>query len=523
MRLTSDELGEKGESRFREICADAQLICNKSDRDRTGWDFIVEFPFHSCDRSIDEREAPLSCHIQVKTINAGKTTIRLSLSSAERLAKELKPAFIYVLQVNNTLGFQQAFLLHMTGDRLSAILKRLRKEQAEGNANKINKKTITFALKEAEKIDPNGSSFKTAIIAQCGTSLSAYANKKKTELSSIGYDHAPLKGVFEIPATNPEEMLDVFLGLKTKIKLNKFKTVQTRFGIDLPHRDDSGALMTIVPHPIEVCKLKFRDETDHSISVFSADLYTAFLPGVSSDAKILLKTSMFSIAVYLSPSGKNSYTLSYNLNEIKSSSVRNWEQFWRTMKLYSTGAGSFEIERADPSMCVRIPVITNKGFFTTGYCDNWLEFLSSSRKILDNACPLDDPKITFNELISIETEIELAEKLSASNKGVPYSFSYDLQEGGPEILSPGKMVMAKAIPFGDTIIAYYGIGDFTHTIKATTFLSSSDNFVVKRITTLGSIDHFDSFINQATKIEGTTSYFKFDNVSSDFEATAEIN
>jgi hypothetical protein len=44
MTLNSDELGAKGESHFREICADAKLVCNKSDRERTGWDFLVEFP-----------------------------------------------------------------------------------------------------------------------------------------------------------------------------------------------------------------------------------------------------------------------------------------------------------------------------------------------------------------------------------------------------------------------------------------------------------------------------------------------
>ena len=32
--MTPDELGEKGESKFKELCADAGLICNKSDRDK---------------------------------------------------------------------------------------------------------------------------------------------------------------------------------------------------------------------------------------------------------------------------------------------------------------------------------------------------------------------------------------------------------------------------------------------------------------------------------------------------------
>ncbi len=86
--LTPDELGEKGESHFKEICADAQLICNKSDRDRdrAGWDFIVDFPFIDQEElSLDKRIAPPSCHIQVKTVYASTKSVRLKLNMAERL------------------------------------------------------------------------------------------------------------------------------------------------------------------------------------------------------------------------------------------------------------------------------------------------------------------------------------------------------------------------------------------------------------------------------------------------------
>jgi hypothetical protein len=103
--LNSDELGEKGESRFKEFCADAKLICNKSDRDRAGWDFIVDFPFVDQKAlSLDNRVAPSSCHIQVKTVYASTRSVRLKLNMAERLAKELKPSFVFVIKVNEDLA-----------------------------------------------------------------------------------------------------------------------------------------------------------------------------------------------------------------------------------------------------------------------------------------------------------------------------------------------------------------------------------------------------------------------------------
>src|ERR1700748_712130 len=97
--MNADDLGEKGQSRFQEICVDAALYANKSTRDRPGWDYIVEFPFVDgpSPSAIDSRPAPLSCHVQVKTILSTTDRITLRLSGAERLAKEIKPAFIYVL------------------------------------------------------------------------------------------------------------------------------------------------------------------------------------------------------------------------------------------------------------------------------------------------------------------------------------------------------------------------------------------------------------------------------------------
>ncbi len=110
--LSSDPLGAKGESRFQEICEDAGLICNKATRDRGGWDFIVEFQFEDAeeDYSLDSRTIPLSCHVQVKTLLAQNDRFKVRLSAAERLAKEIKPAFIYVFKVVG-IQFTEAYLI----------------------------------------------------------------------------------------------------------------------------------------------------------------------------------------------------------------------------------------------------------------------------------------------------------------------------------------------------------------------------------------------------------------------------
>jgi hypothetical protein len=139
-QLNSDQLGVKGEQRFAELCADAGLICNKSGRDRAEWDFIVEFPFPppAIGTFLDRRPQPPECRSQVKTVWSGAKYVKLRLSSAERLAKLILPACIFVLTVKQDLCFEAIYCIHILDDILSGILRKVRECQAS-DATKINK------------------------------------------------------------------------------------------------------------------------------------------------------------------------------------------------------------------------------------------------------------------------------------------------------------------------------------------------------------------------------------------------
>ncbi|MHC6157008.1 hypothetical protein ACVSQB_35225 [Bradyrhizobium elkanii] len=165
MTLNADELGKKGEARFSEICSDTKLVRNPSvDHDRTGWDYIVEFEQQAPNgrETLDTRRSPLSAHVQVKTMWNRNDEFRMRLSAAERLAKEPKPAFVYVFKVNDKLDFVSAYVVHILDGNLATILKRLRKEQAKGTkSHQINKKYISFkASTSGRKIEPTGAALR---------------------------------------------------------------------------------------------------------------------------------------------------------------------------------------------------------------------------------------------------------------------------------------------------------------------------------------------------------------------------
>ncbi|MGV8364822.1 hypothetical protein, partial [Pseudomonas aeruginosa] len=80
------------------LCSQARLTANKSDRDRTGWDFRVEFPIAAAAGMTLDQRLPRACQIQIKT-TAGERGSRdvAKLSAIERLAKDVAPAAVVVM------------------------------------------------------------------------------------------------------------------------------------------------------------------------------------------------------------------------------------------------------------------------------------------------------------------------------------------------------------------------------------------------------------------------------------------
>ncbi|TIT56193.1 MAG: hypothetical protein E5W63_22825, partial [Mesorhizobium sp.] len=116
-QLNSDELGEHGEGLFPQLCTPFGLVVNKSVRDRTGWDYRVEFPNKYLDAKTypDKRPALLAYNFQLKSMWADKKSFSARLLSMERLAKTPEPSFIFVIKFGPSLSVENAFLIHLGG------------------------------------------------------------------------------------------------------------------------------------------------------------------------------------------------------------------------------------------------------------------------------------------------------------------------------------------------------------------------------------------------------------------------
>ncbi|MGY2902163.1 hypothetical protein [Bradyrhizobium sp. URHC0002] len=342
MTLNADELGKKGEARFSEICSDTKLVRNPSiDHDRTGWDYIVEFEQQppSGSETLDTRRTPLSAHVQVKTMWNKNDRFRMRLSAAERLAKEPKPAFVYVFKVNDKLDFVSAHLVHILDDNLATILKRLRREQAKGTKPyQLNKKYISFkASTSGRKVEPTGKALRLAISEFCGPDLGEYIARKRKQLQDLGFEPGRFQATTTFKVESMDGLVDGLLGLR-ELEVTASRAFETRFGIKLSLNEPNFAksVMRVKPGKADTCIVTVRETPLAPPATFSADIMVAPMANLPKEhLKILVQNPLFRLLIH----GKK---IQFTTDEQAISATRlkidDWRNFFRMLIALCRGA-----------------------------------------------------------------------------------------------------------------------------------------------------------------------------------------
>ena len=73
-------------------------VTNKFHEDKTGKDFLVEFPLDANAKNI--HEAPITACVQVKSTDKKRRKEQITVSNLKRLATELGPSFIVFIEHN---------------------------------------------------------------------------------------------------------------------------------------------------------------------------------------------------------------------------------------------------------------------------------------------------------------------------------------------------------------------------------------------------------------------------------------
>jgi hypothetical protein len=459
--LNADELGEKGQSRFKEICADAKLICNQSDRDRTGWDFIVEFPFEnasSLPTLLETRETPLSCHVQVKTLLEKNDRFEMRLSSAERLAKELKPSFVYVFKVSETLQVTDAYLVHFLNEPLGKILRRLRKEDVEGNSSP-NKSRISMSARiDGVRVDPTGRGLRDALLAAIGSDAHVYVSRKTEQLKTLGFEERPYSTEMTLNL-NGVELVDVFLGLKKDVPAVNLRTEHTRFNITmpLPELSDKEAYITIQPSPADSCTITMRSNPLSPPVVFRGKVFLPPFPKLPPELrKALFVTDLFSMTF-----ARNGWTIKSKLSNAPPQTPTVWASYWRLASALATGEGTIQIESDNNPINLSFQVTAKFGELDPDQCKYLTTLCEQVSLILKFAGVLNEPTQTMEDIVRNGLAITAgAQLIHPEIEPVTISFVSALGKI-PDVPLRFEAIYVDYLLLGSVAIGYYGL---THVV-----------------------------------------------------------
>lgn len=507
IKLDADQLGHVAEAQFVALCAQAGWVANKSDRDRTGWDFIVEAPMSLADSRIplDQRQ-PTSCHVQLKSVAGAGGRVKLRLSSADRLAKDPRPAILIVLRLDARGELQAGFLIHLIGAPLAKVLRRLREAEAAGRRD-TNRMTISFDVeKTGRRFAPTPEGLRAALLAACGDAPAAYVAEKQRQLAELGYEG----GRFEIDAifaeTQPGELVDILLGLRPGKPL-QLRAYDARFGIRLPVESLGPAdcvEINFEPQVVASCAIQIRGPGLGPPAVFPADLAVPPPELLGSEhTKIVARHK--EIVVALGPGMLSMSTTRPFLGVGRP--LAAWRTLLRGLAYLATGQGRLALTQWDR---LEGPIEFEMTTPLDGpYLEDlpyYVKLVEAARRLLNAAGVEVDPILKFEDIYDLAMPVFLAADLLFAETRVA-TFTVDSDNEGDSF----DVLYVNRLDVGDAGIGYSVRLGFRRAISGeTTFRAES--FAPLDVRPLATHE-FDEYVTSQSETHALPAVLRQDHVA----------
>lgn len=248
--MTTRDIGNMGERHFSAWCSSCGLSANRSEEDKTGWDFVVETP--GADR-IGERglidEPPFECKVQIKATDAQDRHESIVLDKLWRLAVDPYPAFLIFIEYDKSSEAARVFIKHIDQELIRRVLKRIHEIEQSDKDNKYNQRTMRVRYDDIEPLArPYGETLADALIQHIPRGLASYVHEKREFAKTAGRE----EGGFTLHVTvsgeeNIERMIEQSVGITTSYEITKVIGQQVRFGIKKknPEFQHEGGLLEI--------------------------------------------------------------------------------------------------------------------------------------------------------------------------------------------------------------------------------------------------------------------------------------
>ena len=383
--LDPERIGRIGERQFEVLCERAGLYCNKSGVDVMGWDFIVEFPMGPAGQALPLDQRPTSAaRVQLKsTLGRTGNRIRLSLSAIDRLAKDPRPALIVVFRLRADGELQSTYLVHLIGNELARVLRRLRLAEAR-KAHAINHTDISYNYeKVGVRFEPTPAGLLAALTAACGQNPGAYTIEKQRQLAELGYENGQFEAEALIQIEGPEHFSNLLLGL-APLKPHRLRVFDSRFGIRLPYQGtlfDDIEELRLTPPILGSCEISIRGPNFGQAARFDGEMFIGPPMAEPHGAELLIRTQDFIIR--LTPPALKFESVG-SIDDMEHS-LEEWAELLRALTLMVTGRATLTIAGNDRIPSITFPVdqpITGPYLeeipLISAFLDGWLQLLTNA-------------------------------------------------------------------------------------------------------------------------------------------------
>lgn len=276
VRKEIENLGDWAEDRFALFCSQAGVVANKANKDRTGWDFLLEFAQQGSPIAPPDHHKPeITARVQVKSNEQGKKSAVLKLDNARRFAASPDPCFLVLAAATDGAEPVRFYAKHFWTPEIERTLKRLR--QSETRDKPVHKQTLTISFSEDDDHTEDLIEWMRGVVR---AGHPDYASRKRLLNENLGYEDGRYFGTITFQQTDLQKFVDHSIGLDAKIDLANARMVDRRFGIDAktPVFDIKPDRVEMRTHP-KPCTIEITDSEDQ-VHQFEGEIFTPGIPGL---------------------------------------------------------------------------------------------------------------------------------------------------------------------------------------------------------------------------------------------------
>ncbi|MFT0867906.1 hypothetical protein [Pseudomonas sp. CAM1A] len=294
----SENLGGMGESFFRLLAKDAQLVVNPSSDDQAGWDFVVE---DSSPLAINYGNYSRAAYrIQVKATMGDSLSVQMSYSSLLSLIQYGGPTFVFLLRFKDGLSPVSMHAVHLGKLESIEILRSLRQRDVSQKDLKINKAKYSLRFDKGVAIAGlSGSGLRNYLESMLGESYVNYVGNKAKWIKDIQREGGSLRANMQFKSEQDfRAMVDCLLGYEAEFNVDS-RIYKAPFGIadTEPISSSSNMPTTIRPLPDRLMRgvLRLRTSPYGAVYQFKTTMYAA-PPSIPKEfAAVRFKTSLFDV------------------------------------------------------------------------------------------------------------------------------------------------------------------------------------------------------------------------------------